>query len=490
MRMFSLNGCPWVVAVLVCAASTAQARQLLTVENVLAIAGENNPALNAARTDAKKASEQSSSEETRFPWLLSLRAAPGITQTPSLNAAGATNSSYSEGLDLSGALIKPFSRGTELSFEVGASADRRRAPILPTEQEPLLLGPGYGLMARVGLRHPFLRGGRDVTENALRSARIREKGAQAARDRQASEVGRDVLVAYWELWYAQQSVEIDEASLELARRTLADAQARIEEGALAEVDGYAFEIRVASLEESVASSRVEHNRREVELRKILGGYAGTLSAAEAPRDFQLPNDLEARALDASPQLAEIEADVALARNSVLIAHDATRPRLNVEAYVTSRGLGNQAVGPALDGVFGTDGLSASVSVLFEAPLNSSSVRADEAVAHLSVESAEWRRRSFEQQVVAEIRIQEERHAMARSRIALANRTLALARKQAAAERERLEVGAAIPLQVLEAESGLRDSQLRVARARIDATVAQLALLHLSGELLAELSVLE
>lgn len=490
MRMFPLNRCSLVFAALICVASTARAQQPLTVENVLAIAGENNPSLNAARTDAKKAGEQSSSEEARFPWLLSLRAAPGITQTPSLNSAGATNSSYSEGIDLSGALIKPFSQGTELSFEVGASADRRRAPILPTEQEPLLLGPGYGLMARVGLRHPFLRGGRDVTENALRSARIRKEGADAARDRQASEVSRDVLVAYWELWYAEQSVAIDEASLELARRTLADAQARIEEGALAEVDSYAFEIRVASLEESVASSRVEHNRREIELRKLLGGYAGPLSATEAPREFRLPNDLKARALVASPQLAEIDADLALARNSVLIAHDATRPRLNVEASVTSRGLGNKALGPAVDGVFGADGLSASVSVLFETPLNSSSVRADEAAAHLSVEAAEWRRRSFEQQLAAEIQTQEDRHAMARSRILLSNRTFELALKQAAAERERLEVGATIPLQVLEAESSLRDSQLRVARARIDATVAQIALLHLSGELLAQLSTIE
>lgn len=464
----------------------ATAAEAFTVEEALARAAENNPSLAAARTDARRLAEQLDAEQSRFPWLLSLRASPSLVQTPSLNSAGATNSSYSEALDLTGSLTKPFSQGTELVFEVGASADRRRAPILPTEQEPLILGPGYGLLARVGLRHPFLRGGRDATENALRTARLRKQGADAQRDRQASELSRDVLAAYWELWYAQEAVRIDAQALELARRTLADAQARIDEGALPPVDAYAFELRVATLEESVAQSEVERTRRELELKRLLGGFDGALVVSEPPRAFELPAELLALALEASPQLAELDTDIALAENGLLLARDATRPKLNVEASLTSRGLGNKELWPAVEGVVGADGLSASVNVLFEAPLSRGAVRADEQAARLGVESAEWRRRAFVEQLRAELLTQENRLAMARRRIELSTRTLDIAEKQTQAERERLEIGAAIPLQVLEAESGLRDSKLRLARARLDRTTAELALLHLSGELLSQL----
>lgn len=462
----------------------AAAEEALTVERALAIAAEHNPSLNAARTEAKKASEQVAAEELRFPWLLSVRASPAITQTPSLNSIGTTNSNYAESFNLSGALTKPFSQGTELSLELLASADRRLSPVLVTGEQDVWLGPGYGLQARIGLRHPLLRGGRDVAQNAMRSARLRRTSVDASRDRQASELGRDVLMAYWELWYAQQALDIDEASLELARRTLADAQARIEEGALAAVEAYSFEIRVATLEESLAASRVERDRRTLELRRLLGGHEGAVVASEAPRDFPLPDDLPKLALEASPQLLELEAEVELARNGVIVAHDATRARLDLEASLSARGLGNQQVWPAVDGVLGTDGLSGSLSVIYEMPLQRGAARGDEAVARLGVETAQWRLASLEQQLSAEVKTQLERHQVARDRIRLASRTLELSEKLAVAERERLEAGAAIPLQVLEAESNLRDARLRLARARADLTGAQLSLLHLSGELLA------
>lgn len=465
----------------------AAARETLTVERALELAAANNPALNAARTEAKRASEQVAAEALRFPWLLSVRATPAITQTPSLNSLGTTNSNYGESFDLVGSLTKPFSQGTQLTFDVAASAERRLSPVLLTEEQDVWLGPGYGLQARLALRHPFLRGGRDATESALRSARLRRTSAEASRDRQASELGRDVLMAYWELWYAQQALEIDEAALKLARLMLAEAQARIEEGALAAVEAYGFEIRVATLEESRASSRVERDRRALELRRLMGGHEGEIIATEAPRDFPLPDDLPALALEASPQRIELEAEVAQAKNQVISAHDATRARLDVEASLSARGLGNQQVWPAVDGVLGTDGLSGNVSLIYEMPLNRGASRGDEAVAKLGVETATWRLASLEQQLEAEVKTQLERHQVARDRIRLASRTLELSEKLAAAERERLEAGAAIPLQVLEAESNLRDARLRLARARADLTGAQLALLHLSGELLARVA---
>jgi outer membrane protein TolC len=74
-------------------------------------------------------------------------------------------------------------------------------------------------------------------------------------------------------------------------------------------------------------------------------------------------------------------------------------------------------------------------------------------------------------------------ASARTRLELAERTLDVARKQAEAERERYDLGAAIFVQVREAEEAVREADLRTTRARVDLVLAQLELDHLTGRLL-------
>jgi outer membrane protein TolC len=57
-------------------------------------------------------------------------------------------------------------------------------------------------------------------------------------------------------------------------------------------------------------------------------------------------------------------------------------------------------------------------------------------------------------------------------------------EQAEAERQRLSAGASIAIVVQQAEDSLRQAKLRLERARVDWTQAEIDLAHLSGRLLA------
>jgi len=118
---------------------------------------------------------------------------------------------------------------------------------------------------------------------------------------------------------------------------------RISVGVLAEVERHSFELRVATLEEALAASGVERARRALELSRLLGEAASTdLQAVTLPRDFEpLPPNLTTLAQATSPQLAELQAEVEVAQNTVARTHDARRPRLDVEASLSQQGLGNQ-----------------------------------------------------------------------------------------------------------------------------------------------------
>jgi outer membrane protein TolC len=67
--------------------------------------------------------------------------------------------------------------------------------------------------------------------------------AARALERLRSALARDVLTAYYELWYATRALEIDRASLALVQQQDREAAARVEAGALSPVEVLTFQTR-------------------------------------------------------------------------------------------------------------------------------------------------------------------------------------------------------------------------------------------------------
>jgi len=91
--------------------------------------------------------------------------------------------------------------------------------------------------------------------------------------------------------------------------------------------------------------------------------------------------------------------------------------------------------------------------------------------------------SVKQRVLAEAHKAEERARAQERGVVLAEQTLAIADKQAAAERARFDSGSGTTLEVIVADGRVRNARLRVARARADRAQTGLSLAHLTGRLL-------
>jgi outer membrane protein len=383
-------------------------------------------------------------------------------------------------------LKKHLTFGTDLSLRVsGGWQDTQNNRNLT-----FVSGDVYLVTTKLTLKQPLLRGrGRDVNEATLRSMRVQQSEAEHARDRLASELLRDVLGAYWELWYAERTIAIEDASRGVAQKQRDQARARTETGSLAVADVLSFETEVAQRDEALLAAKGERQQREHELRRLLGVLSGdaiALPDAEPEvRGVSASADAEVELLAESRALREAKAQVERARLEAKTAADPLRSRLDFDSYVQVQGVGNgnDDIGNPVSR-YGTDpAVSAFVSLTYEQPLDSRQHRAAAARARLSVEVAEQRLRELQNQELTQLHAALSRHEMQRARIDLTRETVRIAEQQLAAQEARFVSGSTTPLAVIEAEDGVRTARLRVARAQADLELSTLAIEHATGRLL-------
>ena len=455
-----------------------------------------NPSLRAALADIERARASVAAEEARYPLTLQLDAAANHIRSPRLatdptNGDPTTQTSTTDNVILGSELRKTFPFGTSFAFRVEGSWTRSVTPLLQNSDISLTLGPGYALSARLSVVQPLLRGfGYDVGEAELRDAQLDEKVSTAATDRAASETLRDVLTAYWELWYGGEAQRIEERARALAKTELENAEARIEAGVAAPVDVHTFITTVAERDESVLAAELEQERLALELGLLLGepGDASRrlrASAARPPEVEDLPevDAMIEAAVAASPELEELDAQIEQTRNRERVAGEADRQRLDLEGWLQTQGLGNQAVPPALE-QFGTFGVfSAHIGLVYELPLTGSRVDSQKAAARYATDAVELQREATRQRIESQIRTLHQRAKTALRRVELARRTLEAAEARLVGAKDRYELGNGLAVDIERAEDARRRAALREARAEVDAVVARLALDHLTGKLL-------
>lgn len=472
-----------------CVSSTARAEatKVMNQADVVALAAKHNPGLKASLLNVESARWEVFGQEARYAPVLLLDASATQTTTPSL-FIDSVNLNRVRRVDTGAEVRKHLIWGTDLSLRLSGSWQKSRTSLAAGFSPAGTFGPGWGLIAKLSLKQPLLRGrGREVGEAQLLAARAQRTSNEYARDRVASQLVRDSLTAYWELWYADTAVHIEEESRAVAQKQRDDAQARADTGGLAPSEVLAFDTQVATREESVLAAVLTRKQRELELLTQLGMVeqgAEIQVAGEDPTVASVSREHALkRAFDQSAQLKEQQAALELARLQSKTSADPQRARLDLDSYVQTQGLGYDDVGDSVEQFASHKAVSAFIGLTYEAPLNDHTHRAAAAKARLAVEVAEENLRQTRERIVSELDLTLERRASAERRVELANRTLEIARKQLEAQEARFATGAATPLSVLEAEDQVRNAQTRVARAQADLAEAALALQHLTGELL-------
>lgn len=442
------------------------------------IALEQNPSLAAAVASLERASWAVIQEDASFAPTLRLDAGASHSESPAFRDGQVTRAGIDQ-LQVGSTLSKRLRLGTDLALRIEHNSrweDGR-------DVELFAIGPVYDTSARLELTQPFWRGsGRAVVEAALRQAQGAEAEALRAAERTASQLVRDVLVAWWELWYAEEALRIEQESLALAERQRDEAKRKVELGTAASVSVLTFETRVAERQESVAAAIRQRQERVLALAAQLGD-AG-LSVTAAPPDLphaSLPDPETLRRLagERSPAVREAEAALNLAAIRAEVSADPFRPRLDVQGFAQVGGLSR-----AYAGFEGSDRFAwtAGVNLIFELPLSGSLYRSAAAQASLAVREADLRLSQARLSAETEVDAEWARYESARERVELARRTLEMAEAQLEAEQRKYEIGTSTPIEVLQAEESVRSARLRLARAEVDLRNAESALEHLSGAL--------
>jgi outer membrane protein len=472
------------------AASAADSSgESIGARNAVLLAIKNNPALAASLLGVSQAGADVRAEEGLYSPVVRANAGVTHTESPGLRSDGVSVTT-GDTIDLGAGLSKQFSTGTIVDLDLSGQRSLRTSPVLVTQQENARLGPGYALAAQLSVTQPLLRGAwNEVGLASLRAARISQRASQLAATQTASALVRDVLTAYWELWYSDQVVRINQASRDLAREQARQAQEQVKSGSLAPADALTFTTRSAELDETVLASTTDRYQRALGIGLLLGdpargsGFVPSDSPEEPAAASEPVNSTIAQALRVSPELAQLEQNVALAEQQLKIAGDALRPRLDLDASVGVAGLGDQRVPPAFEQVGSFEAVSAHVGLTFEAPLNDQRRQSQVASARYASQISQKQLESTRQRLQNDVLVAYSVRNTALERMNVTRETVRVAEQQADAERQRFTAGASIAIVVQQAEDSLRQARLRFERARVDWTQAEVDLAHLSGRLL-------
>ncbi|WP_437585442.1 TolC family protein [Sorangium sp. So ce1000] len=484
---------PWLASLALaatCSLSAAARAETLTAEEAVRRAASQNPSLRAALLEATAARQAVAAEEgARRPTLSAsvtgeykesfgrVARESGVAEG---NGAGELQRSSGTSVASNAALRYTTDVGT--SLEVGASART------PADGTP---GPNYGAQAYVSARQPLLRGaGTDAVLAPYVQARASAVAAEQERELAASQTTLDVLGAYWELWYAEQAIGVQEQALAAAERLLADAKARAETlGTGTKVDVLRFSTSAASIADALSQARATRSERAITLGRALGmapASAASLAPTGAPPSLGAlpPVDALVRAAsERSLELAALRADLDAQRARVSAAEDADQVRLDLFATASMDG---QWVRDGLPGISlpgGRPAFGVLGGIEVELPLGGGRASADAARARTQLAAAEARYQARAEAIAAEVSSLRASLEAAADQVALAAETARMAGELAEAERQRLSLGTATSADVVQAEQTRREAELRRLRAAVTELTSRLQLDHETGALL-------
>jgi outer membrane protein len=471
-------------------AGQSEATGMLSSQQAVALAVQNNPELHTALLRESQARFNVTAEEALYDPVFSANAGYTHSRSPSLRGTDGTVVSTSDVYNLGAGLTKQFAAGTVLAATVAGQRSASASPPIGTIGGQNAVGPAYSLLGKLALTQPLLRGyGSAIGLASLRVARLNRTAASLLAQQTASQTLHDLLTSYWELWYSTQAVRIKEATRDLAKSLQTQAEEQVKSGTLANVDALPYYTQLASQEEAVVNQALDAQNDSIVLARYLGQAERTgpdLTPADNPPDVviddfgdQAMND----ALSASYNLKQLQTQLQIAQDEAQIAGDPLRPRLDVDAYVQAQGLGNRAVSPAFEQFGSMDAVSAHVGLTFEVPVTDTRRSAQIQSAMLSAHIVEKQIESARQDLRAAVRTALLRRNAAKRSLEVALQTEKVASQQAEGQRGKFLAGTAVAADVKQAEDAHQQSQLSVERARVDMVEGELDLLNLRGKLL-------
>jgi outer membrane protein len=365
--------------------------------------------------------------------------------------------------------------GAELEVGVQSQTTWRTTNIHPGTTQSVSIGPNYSGSGYLSARQPLLRGaGTDAVLSQVRQATLERNQAEHERDNQAGLIVFDVLNAYWELWYAQRALSVQQQSLESVMRQRDETRLRAEElGTAARIDVLRLTSEVASIRDAVALAETSVATRALELGRLLGlstERAQSLEVVdEVPPDATIPSKarLERAAIEDSAELRALEAELKAARERARTADNADRPKLDLLASGSVSGLWTDDELPGLALPGGRPVYGAMIGLELELPLGEGPQAGEARQVRERVRAAEARFRARKEAIVAAVATIHAELTATEQQVAYATEAAEVAEELAQAEAQRLELGTTTSAQVVLAEQSRREAELRRLRAIVN-----------------------
>ena len=457
--------------------------ETLSAEAALRLAAQRNPTLKAALLDTHAAKLATRAEENaRVP---TFAAAAQGSYSENIGSDSRTDSESVQG---SAAFRFTTDIGTQIETGLESSVGWRNLNSYGVTS--INDGATTSADAYISVRQPLLRGaGEDSVLASENQARESEKQAELSRDLTASQTALDVMNAYWELWYAEKAVAVQERALELAKKQVADAKTREATlGVGSKLDVLSFSSSEASIEEALSSARTTRDTKAIALGRVLGMSPADsidLSASsEPPEAVSVPATISTGTLaQKSPELLGLRSQLDSAEIRIQAAADAAQPKLDVfgKASVGAVWLDDSYGGASLPG--GRPAFTIMAGLEFEIPMGESRADSQAAQARTQRDSLEQKYQAKADALAAEVSSLGVELGAADRQVALSEKTAKISAELAEAERQRLALGTGDPTDVVKAEQNAREAELKRLRAVVSRATTQLSFEHSSGALL-------
>ena len=374
--------------------------------------------------------------------------------------------------------------------------------------------PAYLTSLGVDLRQPLLRNRAiDPARAALRVTALDRDRSSAALERQVLQTVSEVESAYWSLVAARRDLNVRRGSLALAEAQRADTQVRIDARTVPVSDFAQPTAEVERRRGDLFEAQEAVARAERALKQLMIGDAGDplwtteLTPADQPEGIPMAVDVTRALADAErnrPEFAELGAQISGNEVDITIARDGLKPRLDLVAGYSMRGLGgdlNQRAasipgypvsypsslqgGPFTSWRTLTDQKfpDATIGFSLELPIGNHAARGELGVAQARRRQSETALLQTRERIAIEVRNAATALETAAGRIQAARAGLTAAETQLRAEQDRFGVGLSTNFFVLTRQNDLALAQLAEIRALTDYQKAVTELGRASGTLL-------
>ncbi|MGE5724862.1 MAG: TolC family protein [Acidobacteriota bacterium] len=329
---------------------------------------------------------------------------------------------------------------------------------------------------------------------------------------------------YWDLVNAYEDLRVQQESLALAEKTLADNQKQVEIGTLAPIEVVRAQSEVAARQQSLIVSQTNLQLQQLLMKNAVSRNMTDPTLATVPviptDTMSLPatepivptEDLINDALNHRPELAQAQIDLNNRDISKKALRNALLPSLDVFAFYGGTGLGGTqdpslvcgapgapeppncniafpgGYGGVLPRLFNSSAPDKGAGVSLSIPLRNRAAQATQVRSELEYRQAQMRIQQLQNQIRIQVRNAQFTVQQDRAAVEAARKAVELQRQNLDAEQKKYALGASTNILVLQAQRDLTQASSNLVQAMSAYEKAKVSLDQITGLTLSHLGI--